>query len=113
MALEDYFTDFCMMDRRTVEDGYGGVTTQYVEGAHFQAGITTKQSTQARIAYQQGLKVMYTLVFKPTISVNNGDVVKRLSDGLTLKVTSKSRDMTTPAAAQLQMSQVSAEVIEP
>lgn len=113
MALQDYLVDFCMLDKRTVEDGYGGVTPEYAEGARFKAGITTNQSNEARIAYQQGLKVIYTLVFKPTIALENGDRVKRLSDGLVLRITSKSRDMTTPTAAQLQMSQVTAEVIEP
>lgn len=113
MALDDYMVDFCMLDKRTVEDGYGGVTTEHVEGARFKAGITTNQSNEAKIAYQQGLKVIYTLVFKPTIALENGDRVKRLSDGLVLRITSKSRDMTTPARANLRMSQVSAEVIDP
>lgn len=113
MAVQDYFTDFCMLDKRTVSDGMGGVTPTYVEGAHFKAGITTNQSNEAKIAYQQGLKVMYTLVFMPIITLTNGDRVKRLSDGLVLRITSKSRDMTTPEAAQLKISQVTAEVVEP
>lgn len=113
MALQDYLVDFCMLDKRTVEDGYGGVEETWIDGAHFMAGLTTKQSTQAQIAYQQGLKTMYKLVFKPTVALKNGDKVKRVSDGLVLKITSNSRDMTTPAPAQLKMSEVTAEVIEP
>ena len=73
MAVQDYFTDFCMLDKRTVSDGMGGVTPTYTEGAKFKAGISTNQSNEAKIAYQQGLKVMYTLVFMPTITLENGD----------------------------------------
>lgn len=113
MAVQDYFVDFCMRDKRTASDGMGGINVSYIDGAQFKAGITTNQSNEAKIAYQQGLKVMYTLVFMPTITLENGDRVKRLSDGLVLRVTSKSRDMTTPAAAQLKISQVTAEVVEP
>lgn len=113
MALQDFFVEMCMMDRNSVSDGMGGVVPNYTEGAHFMAGITTNQSTQARVAYQQGLKTMYTIVFKPTVTLAYGDRVKRISDGLVFKVTSNARDMTTPAAAALQMSQVTAEVVEP
>ncbi len=113
MAAKDFFVEFCMQDKRTGEDGYGGIAETWIDGAHFMAGLVTKQSTQAQIAYQQGLKIMYKLVFKPTVALNYGDRVKRVSDGLMLKITSNSRDMTTPTPAQLKLSEVTAEVIEP
>ena len=108
----DFFTPVCMLDKRTSADGYGGVNVSYVEGAQFMAGIVTKQSTTAQIAYQQGVKTLYTVVFEPKITLFNGDVIKRLSDGKVLRVTSNSRDMTTPEKAQLKMSQCTAEAID-
>lgn len=113
MALNDFFVPVCMVDKRTVPDGLGGVDVTYIDGAHFMAGIVAKQNTQAQIAYQQGLKTIYTVVFKPTAGLSFGDRIKRLSDGLMLKITSNARDMTTPERADIQLSQVSAEVIEP
>lgn len=113
MALKDFFVDMQFMDKRTVEDGYGGVTDGFIPGAKFRAGITTKQSTEAQIAYQQGLKTIYTIVFEPNVQLHFGDRVKRISDGRVFRVTSNAQDMTTPARANLRMSQVSAEVIEP
>lgn len=113
MALTDFFVDVCIMDKYTQADGMGGIITTYADGAAFRAGITTKQSTEAQIAYQNGLKTIYAIVFEPKITLQQGDRVKRISDGRVFRVTSNASDMTTPAAAHLKMSQVSAEVIEP
>lgn len=112
MALTDFFEPFAMMDRITHEDDLAGIVHTWQEGAHFRAGITTKQSTQARIAYQDGAKVMYTIVIPETMDLQKDDRVKRLSDGLFLRITSNAQDMTTPAAAQMKFRQVTAEAIQ-
>ena len=110
--LSDFFVDCCMMDKRTVADGFGGITTEWVDGAEFSAGITRVSSNEAMIAYQNGLKVMYNVVFDENITLTQNDRIKRLNDGLVLRITSASRDMTTPAVSEVKYSQVSAEVID-
>ena len=112
MALRDFFVDMCMMDKRTTPDGVGGFIPHFVEGAHFRAGISTKQSTEAMIAYQQGLKTVYVIAFEPVVDLKHGDRVKCLKDGRMFRVTSDAHDMVTPRMAQLKMSQVTAEVVE-
>lgn len=113
MTPTNWFEDVCIMDKRTTPDGYGGVNVELIEGAHFKAGIVKKTSTQAMIAYQQGVKTMYVIAFEPKIALSPNDCIKRLSDGKVFCVTSDSKDMTTPKGAELKMSQVSAEVIDP
>lgn len=112
MALQDFFVEMCMMDRRTAPDGQGGFIPHFVEGAHFLAGIATKQSTEALIAYQQGLKTVYVIAFEPKIELKHGDRVKCLKDGRVFRVTSDAQDMVTPKVANLKMAQVTAEVVE-
>lgn len=112
MALQDFFVPCRIMDRKSVPDGYGGFTYQYVDGAKFSAGISTDSSTEARIAYQQGLKVMYSVVTGELVSLKQGDVIKRISDGLLLRITSDAVDMTTPAVAKVKFRKVTAEAVK-
>ena len=113
MTPTEHFVDVCMLDKRTTADGLGGVDVTFVDGAHFKAGIVAKQSTTAQIAYQQGVKALYVIAFDPRVVLSPGDMVKRLGDGKVFRVTSDSRDMTTPKQAHLKLSQVTAEVITP
>lgn len=109
--LNDFFESFCLLDWHSQPDGMGGVVWDVTDGVEFPAGLVTDQSAQARIAYQQGAKVLYTLVFAKSMKLEAGDGVKRLSDGLMLRITSNARDMQTPDMAAMQYAQVSAEVL--
>lgn len=111
MALTDFFVECAMMDKMTVKDELAGIATYWQEGAHFRAGIATKSSTEARIAYQTGAKTMYTVVTDEMIELAAGDRIKRLSDGLMLKITSNAADMTTPAISTVKFRQVNAEAV--
>lgn len=112
MALEDYFDDFCYVDRVTVPDGSGGVYEQWQRGADFRAGITLKSSTEAMIAEKNGMKSIYVIVTKPVIELKKDDRVMQISTGEVFRITSNGRDMTTPGIANVQMRQVTAEVVD-
>lgn len=111
MALNDYFEDFCILDWKSVPNGMGGVKWDVSEGVVFRGGLSTNASTQALLAYQTGAKVLYTLVIDKSMVLEVGDGVKRLSDGMMLRITSNSRDMQTPMLADVQYAQVTAEVL--
>lgn len=110
--LSDYFEDFVMQDRVSMPDGFGGLAYDYADGAVFQAGITTNNSTEAQIAMQNGMKVIYTIVHSISLTLEQNDRVKRLKDGRVYRITSNSADMATPASAQVQYAQTRAEVVE-
>ena len=111
MARHDFYEDFQIVDYISKPDGLGGVRWDVSEGVVFRAGISTNQSTEAQLAYQTGVRVLYTLVTDKHMELEQGDGVKRLSDGLMLRITSHSRDMQTPAMAEVQYAQVTAEVL--
>lgn len=111
MALNDFFTDFCMLDRTSAPDGMGGIVYTYTDGVTFRAGVTTNNTTQARLAYQGGSRVLYTILTDKHMVLEVNDHVKRLSDGQRFKVTSNARDMQTPDMAQQQFAQVTAEAV--
>lgn len=112
MALEDYFEDFIMQNWISRPDGFGGVEWDVTDGAPFRAGIATANSTEAQIAYRNGLKTIYTIVHPKVLELEQNDRVKRMKDGRIYRITSNSADMATPAVAFNEFSQATAEVVE-
>ena len=110
MSLIDVMmTDCVMLDKKTQPDGLGGFSTSWVEGAKFQAAFSKDSSTQAKIAEKQGVTELYTITVQKGLPIEYHDVFKRISDGLTFRVTSNIKDSETPSTASFQIGQVSAE----
>lgn len=98
-----------IMDKTTVPDGYGGVKTVYKQGSEVKIAYSYDDSTEARIAQQEGVEVRYTLTTRRSINLRYHDVVKRARDGKIFRITSDGDDNFTPKSAGLNMRQVEAE----
>ena len=110
MSLIDEFMEPCaMMDRSTVPDGLGGFTYEWTQGAQFSAAIVKDNTIAARVAEKQGVTEVYTITVQKGIVLEFHDVLKRLSDGATFRVTSNTHESETPTRATFQIGQVSAE----
>lgn len=107
--LTDAFEDFVMLDKVTVADGSGGTMSQWKEGATFRAAVTFDTSIEARIADKQGVTSLYTVTTERNVILQYHEVIKRIRDEKILRVTSDGDDKFTPAAASLNMRQVTAE----
>lgn len=107
--LLDAMQDFVMLNKTTVDDGYGGVTEVWVEGATIKAAIRLDSSMQARIAEKQGVTALYTIITSKAINLQYHDVLKRKSDNKIFRVTSDGDDKRTPKTASLDMRSVGAE----
>ena len=107
--LDDMMEQFHIMDKVTSDDGYGGVTTEWKEGAAFQGVATFDTSMQARAAEKQGVTSMYTVTTSKSVVLQYHDVIKRDRDGKVLRITSDGDDKYTPTSASLDMRQVTAE----
>lgn len=111
--VQDYFEDVVIMDKRTHNDLISGTSTSWVEGATFKAGVVTDNSTAAKIAYQNGALVMYTVVYSDMVELSIGDRLKRVKDGTVMTVKSSPSDMTPPNVSSEMMNfrQVRAEAV--
>ena len=110
MSLLDDAMEACtIMDKTTVPDGYGGVTTAYKAGASIQAAIVYDSSLQARTAAVQGVKDLYTITTRRNVVLQYHDVIRRERDGKILRVTTDGKDKETPQGAGLDMRVVNAE----
>ncbi len=107
--LKDAMEKCIMLDKKRQQDGEGGFTTTWTEGAEFKAAITFNTSLQARTAEKQGVTSLYTVTVSKNAMLEYHDVFKRLSDGKIFRVTSDGDDSFAPKSATLDMRQVSAE----
>ena len=113
MSLLDESMETCyLMDRTTTEDGYGGYTTTWKEGAEIPVAIVLDSSMQARIAEKQGVTELYTLTTRKNVTLRYYDIIKRKRDGKLFRITSDGDDKKTPGSAGLDMRQVTAGEID-
>ena len=90
-------------------DGAGGFNTTWESGDTFMAAINRDTSTEARIAEAAGTIRAYTVTVRRDIRLKYHDVIKRLSDGETFRITSDNVENKTPHCAVLDMAQSKAE----
>ena len=107
--LSEAFTDFIVMNKSIVDDGYGGAETTWSEGAHIMGAMVLDTSTQARMAQTAGVKDLYTLTVRKALELDFHTVIKRVSDNKIFRLTTDSDDKKTPESATLDMRQYSAE----
>lgn len=107
--LDEAFEEFVFIHKVTSNDGYGGVETQWIDGATFNAAVVLDSSMESKIGQKMGVTEVYTVTTRKSINLQYHDVFRRKSDNKIFRVTSDGDDKKTPASATLNMRQVSAE----
>ena len=107
--LTEAFTDFIIINKAVVDDGYGGTMTVWTEGATIQGAMVHNTSTEAQVAQVMGATSLYTLTVRKTLELDYHTVLKRKADDKIFRLTSNSDDKKTPPSATLDMRQYSAE----
>ena len=106
--LADAMESCTMLNKVTIEDGYGGYIDTYYKGVQFKAAITFDSSIMARRADNEGVKSLYTVTTTKALMLEFNDVFQRDRDGKIFKVTSDGDDKFTPNSTDLDMRQVTA-----
>lgn len=107
--LSEAFEKCTFIEKTRIPDGYGGYSTEWHDGAGFEAAIAFDSTLQGRVAEQQGVKSLYTVTTSRALTLEYHDVFRRERDGKIFRVTSDGDDKFTPPSATLDMRQVSAE----
>ena len=109
--LNSAMTPCIMMDKATRPDGQGGIVHTWTDGAEIDAAIVFESSVQARTAEKQGVTSLYTVTVSKAVQLDFHDVIRRLSDGKILRITSNGDDNKAPEMASplMQVRQYSAE----
>lgn len=107
--IESMMVDCLIMDKRSIPDGEGGFSYQWVEGAPFKATIVKNNTLNAKVAEKQGVTEVYTVTTERGITLELMTVFKRIKDGAVFRVKSNAVDSETPNVATFQFEQVTAE----
>lgn len=107
--FEQFMKPCQMIDRKTQSDGLGGFTTEWVDGALFDAAVVKDRELAARVAEKDGVTAVYTVTTMTGAQLKFHDVFRSLSDGLIFRVTTDSKDGETPEMASFAFEQVNAE----
>lgn len=107
--LYEVFEEFKIMDKTTSDDGYGGIITDWTEGASIQGALVYDNSSTMKVAQAIGSTATYTLTVRKDVDLDFYTVLKRLSDGRYFRILANSDDNKTPDSASLNMRQYPAE----
>jgi hypothetical protein len=107
--LENAYEDFTIINKSVVDDGYGGTTTVWTDGATIKGAMVFDNSIQMKVAQAMGVTSAYTFTVKKNVELDYHTVVRRESDKKIFRLTSNSDDKKTPEEAALDMRQYTAE----
>lgn len=107
--LDEAFENFTVINRAVVDDGYGGITTVWSDGATIKGAMVFDGSGLTKIAQALGVTATYTFTVRKDVELDYYTVVRRDSDKKIFRLISNSDDKKTPKSASLDMRQYSAE----
>ena len=107
--LDESFTDFTVINKAVVDDGYGGTTTTWTDGATIKGAMVVDTSAEMKAAQAMGAKSNYTLTVRKDTELDYHTVLRRESDKKVFRLTSNTDDKKTPESAGLNMRQYTAE----
>lgn len=105
-----FLTDCVRMEPgERVYDDQGGYTTQWRNAGRLRAALTMKRSAQGVSAEKRSVSEVYNVTTPPGAHLMLDDVLRRLSDGATFRVTSNYTDTSPPKCAGFSFERVTAE----
>lgn len=107
--LYQMMEDCKILNHIRADDGMGGYTDVWSEGATFKAAIAKNASPEMLVAEKQGLSEAFTVVVDGGFTLDYYDVFKRVSDGSIFRVTSRTQDSIAHPASTVQIAKVTAE----
>ena len=107
--VDNMMEQFCFVEHTKQPDGEGGFIKQWKDGAEFKAALVLDTTMQARIAEKQGVTAVFTITTTRNTLLEYNDVIRRLSDGQTFRVTSNGEDKISPKFGTIEMSQATCE----
>lgn len=108
--IQEMMEDCVIMNKAKVSDGEGGHITTWTEGAEIKVAITQDTSMTVRIAEKDGFTNSYTLTMAKENALEYHEVIKRIRDGLILRVTNDNKEFPSVASNMLNSyTQVTAE----
>lgn len=108
----DAFDEYVIINKSIVDDGEGGYTTSWSDGATIKAAFDLGNASEQRQAQAQNLKRVYSVTFPKRTPVKYGDYLRKVETGEIYRITSDPTDNKTPDMARNQTCFATAERTE-
>ena len=105
----DLMEDYIVLVKPPVPDGLGGFEYVYQDGVTFRAFLRKDTSTEAEIAQKQGMNEMFTIVVPKGTPLEHHDIIRRVSDNETFRLTSTARDDAAPLPSSVPIARATCE----
>lgn len=92
-----------------INDPMGGYSSQWVEGATFDAFVRKEETPEITVAEKTEPKERLTIVVPKGTPLKYHSVVRRVSDGETYRLVSTLKDFEAPGASSLQIARADCE----
>ena len=110
--IQNFEETFYRMTPTEADDGQGGRTRTFVQGAAVSVALYCDQSLEAQKAMAQGVSSIYTLNFAKTITLEYDEYLKRAKDNTYFRITSRPADNESPGITTLNRRTAKAERTE-
>ncbi len=107
--LDDFESEYVMLEKKRVPDGEGGWYTTWEDGAAFNNYRAHDSSLQARIAEQDGMRSTYTFLVNKNVPIEFHDYFFERSTSDTYYVTSDPQDHIAPRSSTFELKYFTAE----
>ncbi len=114
MSLLAQLMEECrILNKVRTRDGEGGSKYTWAEGASFMAAIGKIGSGETKVAEKPEITEAYMVVVDDSITLAYHDVIRRVRDGATFRITTRTKDSTAHPASTVRIAAVNAERWEP
>ena len=107
--LDSYSEEYIVVDKTTVNDGYGGYTVVWKDGATIKGALAIASESEVTVAGAMGERVTHTMLIDKSIILEYHSVLRRKRDGKTFRVTSRGAENHTPDSSTLNKRKISCE----
>ena len=110
--IQDFEETFYRMTPTETNDGAGGRTRTFVQGAAVSVALFANQSLEAQKALARGVTGIYTLNFAKTLTLAYDEYLMRAKDNTIFRITSRPADNESPSVTTLNRRTATAERTE-
>ena len=110
--IQDFEETFYRMTPTETNDGAGGRTRTFAQGAAVSVALYCNQSLEAQKALAQGVTGIYTMNFDKTLTLAYDEYLKRAKDNTIFRITSQPADNESPSVTTLNRRTATAERTE-
>lgn len=101
--LDEYNETFELLDKVRAPDGMGGYTTTYTKSVEIEGALAPASETEIKTAEAMKESITHVFITNKYTELDYHDVLRRVEDGQTYRVTAIGDGIKTPGSSSLNL----------